>query len=93
MSSTLIRNSIRIARKRHMCMASDWLCQYEDGFDGFTFAEKRAIVLARRNGWFIQPGEAYVSQACTIDGFVYSFKAIKAIHDICIKYKLYDYDL
>ena len=57
----------------------------------FTFTELRKIVKARRNGWKIKKGEKYIRQnnVDETSGDFYTYKAIPAIHDICIKNDVY----
>lgn len=76
-----------IARKAHRCDASAWLSNV--GYEGLTFSELRAVVKARANRWKIQKGETYIRQTLESDGDLYTFKAIPAIHEICIKYDYY----
>lgn len=90
--ATLLKETRPKARKDHHCMASELI---NDGSNlrgyRFTFSEWRAIIKARDNGWKIKKGETYINQKNVEDGYLYSFKAIPAIHDICIKYDYYDY--
>jgi len=69
-------------------MASEWLTECDDAML-FTFAERRQIVIARRNGWRIKKGEKYVKQFTKCCGDIGTFRAIPAIHAICVKYKIY----
>lgn len=80
------------ARKTYRCMASDWIVNGDlyEIFRGCTREERRAIVKARRNRWSIQPGQIYVRQAMVWDGRMGTFKAIPEMHDICLKYDLYE---
>lgn len=91
----MLRESKPIARKTYTCNASEWL--YNGGLDDFVFhyeptcAELRAIVKARRNGWCIVPGQQYIKQVGKYEGDFYVWRAIPAIHAICLKYDLYEY--
>ncbi len=76
------------ARKSHDCMACDFLLEEHRGGQ-FTFSELRLIARAKRNSWQIQKGEIYIRQTNVFDGDVYDFKAIPAIHQICVKHGLY----
>lgn len=88
----LISESKPTARKAHNCMAWEYLDGF--GFGDFghelTYAEKRAIVRAKLNGGKIQPGEQYIRQFMNWDGEIGTYRAIPAIHDICIKYDVFD---
>lgn len=76
------------ARKDHYCMACEWLLN-EGEWYRFSFAEKRKIVKAKRNQWKIKKGETYINQRNIFDGSIYTYKAITAIHDICIKHDIF----
>lgn len=77
------------ARKDYCCMACEWISDDLNNF-GLTFSDYREIVKAKRNGYKIKKGEKYISQFNTDCGDTWTFRAIPAIHEICIKYKLYD---
>lgn len=72
-------------------MASDWIINGDVDPMRLTFAERRQIVKARRNGWLIKAGEQYVKQAIKDCGDFGSFVAIPALHEICLKYDLYEH--
>lgn len=71
-------------------MASDWIINGDVDPLRLTFGERRQIVTARRNGWRIKAGERYVRQAVKCCGDFGNFVAIPALHEICLKYDLYD---
>lgn len=81
-----------VARKRYNCEASYWL--RENGIDRgmLTFAELRAVAKAKANNYCIMPGEQHICQNNKMDGVLYSFRAIPAIHAICIRLEIYDID-
>lgn len=85
----LISESRCKARKAHSCMAYEYLNGFGVELE-LTYAEKRAIVRAKLNGGKIQPGEEYIRQFMDWDGEKGTYKAIPAIHDICIKYDVFD---
>jgi len=79
------------ARKVYHCQASDWIL-YGDFWETLrccNWDEKRDIVRAKRNNYRIQPGQQYLRQAIVFEGRMETFRAIPAMHDICIKYDLY----
>ncbi len=80
-----------VARKEHDCLACDWLNKsgYANEAD-LTPSEWQAYQLAESDCFKIKKGDIYVRQNNKFDGEVYTFKAIPAIHDICIKYDLYE---
>lgn len=85
----ILSESTPIAAKDHRCSACDWLSEVLHDYE-FTFAERREIVKARKNGWMIKKGEEYIVQNNVDCGEFYVFKAIPAIHDICLNYNLYE---
>jgi hypothetical protein len=88
---SVIRESNPTARKTHECMACiHILNNCIDGF-GYTFAELRLIVKAKRNNYNIVKGQKYINQTNISDGEIYNFKAISEMHDLCLKHDLYDY--
>ncbi len=86
---TVLSESSHIAAKDHHCSACEWIGEILHDIP-FTFAERRAIVKARKNGWIIKKGERYIVQNGVQDGEFYVFKAIPAIHEICIEYDIYE---
>lgn len=80
-----------IARKDYPCMASEFLRDLGFCRSPLTFSELRKVVVARRNGWMIKKGTPYVYQFNKYDGDRYVFRAIKDIHEICLKYDVYPY--
>lgn len=79
-----------VARRDYECEASLFL--QEPIFDimhELTFAQKRAIVIARSKGWKILKGEVYICQFNKQEGLTFTFRAIPAIHQICVQFKLY----
>ncbi len=78
------------ARKNYGCCACDWVSEIGE-YDYMTFAERRAVVIARNNGWRILKGEKHHCQTILdCDGKPFTFRAKFEIHDICIKYDIYE---
>ena len=95
MSITALQQGYRIARKDHHCDACHWFYNGFDWLSHLSFADRRAIVKAKRiadkNNGKIKKGERYFYQnqiAC--GGKPHTFKAIPEVNDICEKHKLYD---
>ncbi len=93
--TTYLRATNHIARKKYTCNACEWISEWI-GHAGcydyeFTYAELREIVKARRNAWSIVPGQEYIKQPQIYDGHFFVWRAIPAIHRICLKYDLYEY--
>ena len=87
----IIHESEPIARKEYSCMACAFLFELDDPCElGLTFKEKREVVKARQKKCKILKGEKYIRQFNKADGDTYSFRAIPAIHKICLKYDLYE---
>ena len=80
------------ARKTYHCMASDWIVNGDlyETFRCCTWEEKKEIIRARRNNWRIQAGTKYLRQTMIWEGKMGTFRAIPAMHDICVKYDLYE---
>jgi len=88
---TIIESRFQKAKKDYICDACDSLCDYlfESEITGFTIAEYRAIVRAKRNRFMIKKGQEYLRQANVCGGDFMVFRAIPEIHDICLKYDIY----
>lgn len=87
----LISDSTPIARKEYHCDASGIVREYiQEGI--FSIAEYRQIVKAKRQGYRILPGQQYVKQEAAESGTIRVWRAIPDMHDLCIKYDLYDYE-
>ena len=90
----LISVSEHVARKQYTCNACEWvdnvLLEYRHEYD-LTCAELREIVKARRNNWQIVPGQRYIREVQKYEGELLVWRAIPAIHAICLKYDIYDY--
>ncbi len=88
----LLSESEPVARKNYGCDASVWVAEYWDDISHlkFSFTELRAIVTAKKNGWRIMKGEKH-SQATVVscEDELFSWRAITAIHDICLEHELY----
>ncbi len=88
-SSMIVR-----AKKNHICNACECIrWNLKDLADiNLTFAEKRAVIQAKWDGWRILKGQMYLRQFNEFAGDVYTFKARLAIDSICRKYDLYPED-
>lgn len=90
MSIEIIYQSEPIARKNYTCNACDFLFALDYPSElGLTFTEKREVVKARQKGYEILKGERYVRQFNKDGEHTWTFRAIPAIHDICVKHDLY----
>jgi hypothetical protein len=85
----VLRESTPVAKNDYICSACEWVINC-DVFDDCTFSEKKAIVLAKRNNWKIKKGEVYMYQVNIWCGDFNVFKGIPAMHNICLKYDLYE---
>ncbi len=88
--SELISESRPVSRRDRHCMASEWITNTGLMAGDLTYAERRQVVLARRNGWRIKTGEQYIKQFTKCCGDVGSFVAIPVMHAICLKYDIYE---
>jgi hypothetical protein len=58
-----------------------------------SFAEYRVLVKFRHDQEYarkIKPGQAYVRQFNETGGYLYTYRAKKELHDIAVKFKLYN---
>ena len=76
------------AIKDHACMACTWLLEHWGDFP-LSIAELREVVKAKRRGYMIKKGDFYINQRNICDGVIYTYKAIPAIHYICIKHEVW----
>jgi len=87
-----ISESEPVARKNYGCDACVWLTErlYDSSLN-LTFAERRAVIKARQNGWRIMKGEKHL-QATIIgcENEIISWRAIPEIHAICVEYDIYE---
>lgn len=82
---------VKKARKDYPCDACNRLREnLEDFVEDMTFAEKRAMVLARQNGWKIKAGEPYVKIPQVDGGEFAVYRAIPAINSICDRLQVWD---
>jgi len=87
----ILSESKPLARKAHNCMACDFILSCGVNGFGYTFAELRLIVKARRNNYKIVKGQKYIRQNNICDGDIYTFKAIPEMHELCLKYDHYEH--
>lgn len=59
---------------------------------GMTDEDVQTILEADKRKFRIEVGELHYSQTEVYDGELYSFRAPKGIHEICVKYDLYTED-
>lgn len=90
----VIHETKQKARKNYHCDSSGYLLDlYSQGIDTkFTFTEMRAMVEARQSNCTIFKGETYIRQFNGDGGDTCVWRAKPEIHEICIKYKLYEDD-
>ncbi|MCK9468245.1 MAG: hypothetical protein M0Q49_02405 [Porticoccaceae bacterium] len=86
----LLRESQPVARRGYPCQAAEWLINGGPHTGHFSFRELRAIAHARRSRWRIEPGQRYLKQVQRFEGRLCVFRAIPAIHAICLDHDLYD---
>ena len=91
MGVEVLSESRPVAKKDHDCNACEWLNNSGYANEGdLTPDEWKVYQLAESKEFKVKKGEIYIRQNNKFDGEVYTFKAIPAIHDICIKYDLYE---
>lgn len=90
-SLEILSETTPVANKDHECDACEWLNNSGYANEGdLTEGEWKDYQLAESNGFKVKKGEKYVKQNNKFDGDIYTFKAIPAIHNICLKYDLYE---
>lgn len=77
------------ARKVHIDSSGVWIENNLDSLEGLTFAEKRAIVEARRRKWRILPGMKYSCSIVKDDGTIYAYKTLPVFNEICARLGLW----
>lgn len=85
---TFLASTIRTARKEYSCAACEAVL--DGGLKHFveklTFAEKRAIVLARADKWRVKIGAKYVDYRGIQDGDLYQVKMRPEMQEMVSKY-------
>ncbi len=90
MSVQVLSESTPTARKSHNCDACDFILNGGISGFGYSFAELRLIAKAKKNNFNIVKGQKYINQNNKCMGDIYTFKAIPEMHELCLKYELYD---
>ena len=97
MATTLSEKYIKSAKRKHLCNACEWIRmggtfnELVRDYPKLTFSEKRALALAKENGYYIHKGSPYIKQSNKEGSEIWTFKAIPEIHAICVKHDLYDF--
>jgi hypothetical protein len=90
MCTVIEERKVKAARKEHYCNASEFLTEGSYREMKLTFSEWRSVAIAKAKGWKVLKGEPYVRQRNTYSGDIWVYKAIPAIHEICIKQGVFD---
>jgi hypothetical protein len=89
---TLLKDTIRCARKHHACGAWYWFDRSCYGPQDITPDDWLIVEAARADRGRILPGQEYIYQV-SVDGDGFrEFRARKDMHRICMKYDLYPED-
>lgn len=83
----VIHDEIYRARKKYKCNAYYEALNY---YDDLLLEEQAQVDLMRIKKGFIEVGDLYVRQFNTDGSSVWTYKASVAMHNICIKYNLFD---
>ena len=89
----LLRETTQTARKIYRCDASQYIQEWSD-MSIFTISELRLIVLAKRQGFAIRPGQTYVKQVGVDETArqIIIYRAIPTMDMLCNKYDLFPGD-
>jgi len=81
-----------VARKNYGCGACDWITeQLDDLVPYLSFTEKRAVVIARMNGWRIMKGEKHIRATIVgCEGELYTWRGIIDIDKLCKNHNVYE---
>jgi len=93
MIKVIHQKQIRKSRNEYSCDAWEFLSECYDDFrrtGQLSFSEWRAIAVAKATKGKVFKGQPYVYQFNEQDGITYTFRAIPAIHAICVRFNLYD---
>ncbi len=93
----ILKEKIVTAKKDYTCNACWFILNYaslNEFITDFklTFSEIKSLVKAKQNHYTILKGEKCIYQVGIYDGDFYTSRAIPEIHEICIKYKMYNED-
>lgn len=87
----LVKECVYKAKRDYHCDASDAVRELLScGHVGYTREEFEAISDAQSKGWRIKKGEKYIYQFIVDEHDSWSIRAIPAMHDLCVKFKLFD---
>lgn len=87
--SEVISSHLRNAKKSYRCEAYDWIREGLDAKQVTSFSDLKVCAQIRQEGAQILPGMLYYDIRILQDGRVYTYRARKDSHELCIKYKLY----
>lgn len=90
--NSVISETNPIARKAYECNACYYVRMLASGDVDFSIADLRKIVLARRDGWKILPGQRYNKQVQKFEGELVVVRSRPEIMEICHRHKLYGDD-
>jgi len=79
-----------VAQKDYDCDASPWIYNGDMNRDCYEYHELRDIVRAKRDGYMIKKGMRYIKQTLKDRGDIYTFRARLDMHDLCLKYDIYE---
>jgi hypothetical protein len=85
---------VKKTRKVHECNASIWLSEQlseiRSGEIRLTISERRAVIRMMRNNWKIPVGSSCEYHVGIYDSDFFATYNDPEIHEICVKYSLYD---
>lgn len=83
---------IKKTRKVHYCDAWKWIRNSDIHNIKTTLAEKYSLIKAKKNNGKIEIGSSCLYSVGIFDGEFFYCHSILELHEICIKYELYQED-
>ena len=88
----VLSNNYHKARKDYSCDACYWFSEIAgERFQiDIKLSEAKLWVKAQKDGFKIKKGQRYLRNVNKQDGELYTFRARPEIHELCVKYELYE---
>lgn len=87
--SHVLSSHLRNSKKSYHCQAYDWIREGLDEKIIRSLEDLKTCAQIRQEGGQILPGMLYYDIRILQEGRIYTFRARKDSHEICLKYDLY----